>query len=134
MVKNLPADASDVRDTSSIPGLGRSPGRGLGNPLQCSCLENPMDREAWQATVHKTTNSMHTHICANEDFQKLFVSSQLGNGKPLQCSCLENPRDGEGWWAAVCGVAQSQTRLKRLSSSSHFPVLIPPNCIVYYHF
>ena len=41
-----------------------------------------------------------------------------GNGNPLQCSCLENPRDGEAWWAAVYGVAQSRTRLKRLSSSS----------------
>ena len=40
-----------------------------------------------------------------------------GNGTPLQCSCLENPRDGEAWWAAIYGVAQSQTRLKRLSSS-----------------
>ena len=41
-----------------------------------------------------------------------------GNGNPLQCSCLENPRDGGDWWAAIYGVAQSQTRLKRLSSSS----------------
>ena len=41
-----------------------------------------------------------------------------GNGNPLQCSCLENPRDGEAWWAAIYGVTQSQTRLKRLSSSS----------------
>ena len=41
-----------------------------------------------------------------------------GNGNPLQCSCLENPRDREAWWAAVYGVAQSRTRLKRLSSSS----------------
>ena len=41
-----------------------------------------------------------------------------GNGNPLQCSCLENPRDGVAWWAAVYGVAQSRTRLKRLSSSS----------------
>ena len=41
-----------------------------------------------------------------------------GNGNPLQCSCLENPRDGRAWWAAVYGVAQSWTRLKRLSSSS----------------
>ena len=40
-----------------------------------------------------------------------------GNGNPLQCSCLENPRDGGAWWAAIYGVAQSQTRLKRLSSS-----------------
>ena len=41
-----------------------------------------------------------------------------GSGNPLQCSCLENPRDGGAWWAAISGVAQSQTRLKRLSSSS----------------
>ena len=44
-----------------------------------------------------------------------------GNGNPLQCSCLENPREGGAWWAAVYGVAQSQTRLKRLSSSSSIP-------------
>ena len=42
-----------------------------------------------------------------------------GNGNPLQCSCLENPRDGGAWWAAICGVAQSRTRLKRLRSSSN---------------
>ena len=46
-----------------------------------------------------------------------------GNGNPLQCSCLENPRDRGAWWAAVYGVAQSQTRLKRLSSSSSSPPL-----------
>ena len=45
-----------------------------------------------------------------------------GNGNPLQCSCLDNPRDSRAWWAAVCGVAQSQTRLKRLSSSSSIHV------------
>ena len=43
-----------------------------------------------------------------------------GNGNPLQCSCLENPRDGGAWWVAVCGVAQSQTRLKRVSRGSSF--------------
>ena len=68
VVKNLPANAGDVRDTSSIPESGRSPGE--------------------------------------------------GNGNPPQCSCLENPRDGGAWCAAAYGVAQSRTRLKRLSSSS----------------
>ena len=53
MVKNLPAKAGEVRDAGSIPGLGRSPGEGNGNPLQYSCLENPMDRGAWRATVHR---------------------------------------------------------------------------------
>ena len=47
-----PANAGDVRDTGSITGLGRSPGRRHGNPLQYACLVNPMDRGAWQATVH----------------------------------------------------------------------------------
>ena len=51
MVKNLPANAGDERDLGSVPGSGRSPGGGHGNPLQYSCLENPMDRGAWQATV-----------------------------------------------------------------------------------
>ena len=48
VVKNLPVSAGDIRDTGLIPGSGRSPGGGHGNPLQCSCLENPMDRGAWR--------------------------------------------------------------------------------------
>ena len=55
VVKNLPANAGDVRDRGSIPVLGRSPGDGHGNPLQYSCLENPMDREVWRVTVHGVT-------------------------------------------------------------------------------
>ena len=51
MIKNPPASSGDVGDTGSIPGLGRSPGEGNGNSLQYSCLENFMDRKAWQATV-----------------------------------------------------------------------------------
>ena len=51
VVKKLPANAGDLRVTGLIPGLGRSPGGGHGNPFQYSCLENPMDREAWWATV-----------------------------------------------------------------------------------
>ena len=49
-----------------------------------------------------------------------------GNGNPLQCSCLENPRDGGAWWAAIYGVAQSRTRLKRLSSSSSSDYMLYP--------
>ena len=57
MVKNLPANAGDTRDTGSIPGVGRSPAEGHGYPLQYSCLENSMDRGAWRATVHGVTKS-----------------------------------------------------------------------------
>ena len=59
VVKNLPATAGDMRDAGWIPGLGRSPGEGNGNPLQYSCLENPMDRGAWQATVHGVARVGH---------------------------------------------------------------------------
>ena len=64
----------------------------------------------WGHEESDTTERRHFHFslsCIRE-----------GNGNPLQCSCLENPRDGGAWWAAVCGVAQSRTRLRRLSSSS----------------
>ena len=57
VVKNPPANAGDVRDKGLIPGLGRSPRAGHGNPLQYSCLENPMDRRARQTTVHGVTKS-----------------------------------------------------------------------------
>ena len=57
MVKNPPANARDAREAGSIPGSGRSPGGGQGNPLQHSCLENPMHRGAWRATVHRVTKS-----------------------------------------------------------------------------
>ena len=62
MVKNLPANAGDARNTGSIPGSGRYPGIGNGNPLQYSRPENSMDRGAWQATVHGAAESwIHTH-------------------------------------------------------------------------
>ena len=70
----------------------------------------------WGRYEPDTTERLHFHFslsCIGE-----------GNGNPLQCSCLENPRDGEAWWAAVYGVAQSQTRLKRLSSSSSSKIII----------
>ena len=56
-IKNLPVNAGEVRDLSSIPGLGRSPGGGHGNPFQYSCLENSMDRGAWGDAVHRVTKN-----------------------------------------------------------------------------
>ena len=57
VVWNPPANAGDVTGEGSIPGWGRSPGGGHGNPLQCSCLENPKDRGAWRAVVHRVAKS-----------------------------------------------------------------------------
>ena len=79
------------------------PGRSHGRRSLVGC-------SPWGRWGSDTTERLHFHFslsCIGE-----------GNGNPLQCSCLENPRDGGAWRTAVCGVAQSQTRLKRLSSSS----------------
>ena len=60
MVRNLSANAGGMRDTSLIPGLGKSPGGGNGNPLQYSCPENSMDRGDWTATVHRVAKESDT--------------------------------------------------------------------------
>ena len=72
VVKNLPANAGDVRDTGSVPGLRRSPGEGNGDLLQYSCLENPMDRGAWRAMVHRVAKSRTwlKQLSLNECFRK----------------------------------------------------------------
>ena len=57
VVKNTPANAGDIKDAVSVPGWGRFPGGAHGNPLQYPCLENPMDRGAWQDTVHRVTET-----------------------------------------------------------------------------
>ena len=57
VVKNPPANTGDIRDAGSIPGLGRSPGEGHDNPLQSSCLGNPMDRGTWRAMIHRVAES-----------------------------------------------------------------------------
>ena len=83
VVEKPPANAGDIRDVGSIPGLGRSPGGGHGNPLQYSCLENPMDRGPWWATVHGVTKSR----TATEHFL-LFVCvlRVVSNCDPMDCS------------------------------------------------
>ena len=71
MMKNSPASSGDIRDTGLIPGLERFPGEGNGNPLQSTCLENSMDRGAWQATVHGLTKSwtqLNTHTYREINF------------------------------------------------------------------
>ena len=86
------------------PTLVLLPGKSHGWRSLVSC-------SPWDCTESDTTERLHFHFslsCIRE-----------GNGNPFQCSCLENPRNGEAWWAAVYGVAQSRTRLKWLSSSSH---------------
>ena len=80
MAKNPSANAGDTRGLGSIPGLGRSPGEGNGNPLQYSCLENPMDRGAWWPTVHRVQSvtqlkqfSRHTRDLALEFIDRWYI-------------------------------------------------------------
>ena len=70
MVKNFPAKAGDIRNTGSIPGLGRSTGEGNGKPFQYSCLENPIHRGAWNTAMHGVTESDTTeHACRHPAFR-----------------------------------------------------------------
>ena len=83
VVKNPPANAGDARDAGSIPGLGRSPGKGNGNPLQHPCLENPMDRRVWRTVVHGVAESdmtecmlVHTHTYTHTTVNRTRCSEQ----------------------------------------------------------
>ena len=92
MVKNPPANAGDISGMGSIPGSGRYPREGPGNPLQFSCLENPMDRGAWRATVlgsHTTEVTEHTHRSLYLDGGSVRLKGLMGAERgvqPLQCS------------------------------------------------
>ena len=105
-----------------------------------------LDSQKPEATLSSTLSSLPRHPSSRRILSRsshpsayrtlpgprVHVLYGAGSGAPLQCSCLENPRDGGAWWAAVYGVAQSQTPLKRLSSSSHLecPYAISPGLIV----
>ena len=136
VIRNMTASAGGMRDTGSSPGSGRSPGGGHSSPLQSPCLESPMDRGAWRATVHRVRHegsnlAQHTQRAnTGWDFPGVSVSKESscnadlgsfpgsrrssgeGNGNPLQYSCLENTMDMGAWRTAVHSVTESCTRLK----------------------
>ena len=94
MIKYLPANAGDTIDT--IPGSGRSPGGGNGNLLQYSCLENPMDRGAWQAIVHGITKSqmqlsMHTYHYAVFTYMLYLYTYAIFIDGPVFLNILQTP-------------------------------------------
>ena len=93
MVKNLPANAGKLRDAGLISGLGRSPGGENGNALQCSCLENPVDRGAWWAAVHGLTKSwtrlspLHStgaYSSSNEEMKLILFHASRFNTQRFQ--------------------------------------------------
>ena len=73
LIKDLSANAGDVRDTGSVPGWGRAPGGGHGNPLKDSCLENPEDRGAWRVTVQEVTRhrELYSVLCGDLNGKKI---------------------------------------------------------------
>ena len=94
-------------------------GEGNGNPLQCSCLEDPMDGGAWWAAVHRVAGSQTRLSDFTFTFHFHALEKEMATHS-IQCSCLENPRDGGAWWAAIYVVSQSRTRLKQLSNVFYF--------------
>ena len=99
MVKNPPANAGDIRDVVSIPELGRSPEGGHGNLLQYSCLENPMDRGAWWAKVHRVTKSqtwlkrlsmhrMHIPEYIWNIYHMKYSAAKANHQTPLHCAMI----------------------------------------------
>ena len=141
----------NLGDLGLIPGLGRSPGGGRGNPLQCSCLENPhgqrslADYSQWGHKESDTTERLGAHTHTQSSSMEHFINCKTlifpvpptsffsiigcqllygeGNGNPLQYSCLENPMDGGAWWAAVHVVAKSRTRLNDFTFNFPFHTL-----------
>ena len=98
VVKNLPAKAGDIRDMGSIPGSGRSPGGGHGNPLQYSCLENSMDRGAWQALsigLQRIGHDTHTITLWGDTLNKIDESRAILGGVVVWdrviMNCLHSP-------------------------------------------
>ena len=121
VVKNPPANGGDIRDVGSIPRLGRSPGGGHGNPLRYSCLENPMSREAWWATVHGVAKSrLHkVGLCflipgpqPSNPHSEALGASPL----PEDHSCLRHCSRLLNWCSGVCPLAEIQLRIQSLAS------------------
>ena len=109
MIKNPPANAGDVRDRGSVPGLGRSPGGGHGNRLQYSCLENPTVRGAWWATVRRITKSWtqlkRLNLHTQTDLKHLLMNITSVDIQMAFMTCDETCLTG--WDSAVTWVNNS---------------------------
>ena len=146
VVKNLPASAGGAGDIDLIPGWEGSPGGGNGNALQCSCLENPMDRGITLPQSHaKTLSSPHHFYFFDVTSLPLWLSDKEsacnvgdpglipglgrspgeGHGSPLQYSCLENSMDRGAWRGRVHGLTKSGTRL------GNYTFTLPPPAFIF---
>ena len=122
VVKNPPANAGDGSDEGSIPGSGRSPGGGHGNPFQYSCLEYPMDKGAWRARVHRVTKSWtrlkrqhtHTHTHGEAEMRGSLLLTPNGTELPWWLSSKESACN-----AGAAGDVGSIPRSERSSGEGH---------------
>ena len=94
MIKHPPANAGDLREVGSIPGSGRFPGREHGNPLQSSCLENPMDRGAWGATVHGVAESQTQLKQLSKKARDINIQKMITTENRYYSQCKED--NGKG--------------------------------------
>ena len=122
VVKNLLVSTGDTRDVSLIPGLGRSPGEGIGNPLQHSCLENPMDGGTWYATVHGVAKSW-TWL-SDFTFTHFPSSGWLAYGSNSILSFLWAPSPAEKLWETRL----KQQELKRPLANNSIYGKTQPDC------
>ena len=108
VVKNLPANAGDRRDMGSVPGSGRLPGGGHGNPLQYSCLENPMDRGTWRATVHKVAKSWTQlkRLGPGVPMRVVLGSGQRRRGSQLRCAMDCSPSSSSAHGILQAGILE----------------------------
>ena len=112
MIKNPPANAGHIGDLGSIPGLGRSPREGNGNPLQYSCLENSMDWGAWQATVHGVAKGQtrltmhkhtHTHTHTHTEYMCMYRYKHILAQNRLTYSVLT----WKPWWYLILPITNT---------------------------
>ena len=117
VVENLPANAGDIREVGTIPGSGRSPGGGHGNPLQYSCLENPMDRGAWRAIVHSAAKSWRR-------LKWLGMHTRLGHG---HYSPWQRGPQAPGWGSSPCqqSLPKSHSAAGWAAASEVGPACVP---------
>ena len=148
VVKNSPANAGDIRDAGSNPGSGRSPGGGHGNPLQYACLENPMDRGAWQTAVHRVAKSwtwmrqLSMHACSSSTgmapaqcmLETLPCADScysppslvyFGTPPPIHV-CFNSSHSGEQYWHGTLQEPPTLCSLQPRPSCEDSPSMVQP--------
>ena len=136
-VRNLPANAGDIKDTGSIPGLGRSLGGGHGKSLQYSCLENPRDRGTWWATVHGVTKSQRqlNNLAYTHDLQRFLPSPWPWNTRQFDSQqrhcCSAPPSTCVGWVTCPTQVGWLRCHPPHRIKGKNLPYAVETNILLF---